>query len=908
MPAAPKSGGRDTLLLTDKQEGQLMKTAPVYLKPAAVCLLLLAAAFIRHLTVSASATVISLTTLGAAYTQNFDTLAVSGTSSAAPVGWAFGETGSGANATYTAGTGSSTSGDTYSFGAAGNAERAFGGLQSSSVIPVIGACFQNDTGQTITKLTIEYTGEEWRLGSASRADRLDFQFSANATSLTTGTWADADALDFSTPNTTTTGAKDGNSSPNRAAISATVSNLNIAPGATFFIRWTDFNASGSDDGLAIDDFSLTPFTSATLTISDATVTEGQSGAVNAVFDVTLSEFLGQVVTVDYVTANGSATAGSDYTAMNGTLTFDPAEGIKTKQISVPVSGDCLIEASETFTLNLSNEVNASLSKAAALGTILNDDVAGTLQLSAATYSANENAGAATITITRSGGLGESVSVNYATSNGTASQPADYSAASGTLTFQCDEASKTFTVTLNDDTIDEADETVNLKLSNPTGGASLGAQTTAVLTIVDDDVAGTAQFSAETFSVDENAGTAVITITRSGGAASGVTISYATSEGTAQTGLDYTATSGKATFGAGETTQTFTIPISNDNLPEVGGETLSLTLSNPTGGASLGNPMTAKLTINDDDGAGFDVPGEPFAAANVTSDQKAGSVLIFPFYSSSAVNPALENTRLNLTNADSSRAVYVHLFFIESTGQVADSYLCLTQNQTATLLTSEVDPGVSGFVVAVAADGATGCPINFNFLIGDEYVKLASGHAASLNAQAFAMLPGARVQCDATSSTAELDFDDVSYNAAPRVLAIDNIPSPVDGNSTLLILDRVGGDLRDRISSIGQFFGILYDDVENPHSFESSGSAQLRRLLTRDFPRTTPRLPDVIPTGHSGWLRVWMNADRGMIGAVINFNANATRQTTAYNQGHNLHALTLTTRSSFTMPVFPAHCQ
>lgn len=882
-----------------------MKTAPVHLLLAAIVLSAMAVT-VHHFTVSASGVAVSLATLGTAYTQNFDALASAGTSAAVPAGWAFSESGSGGNATYTAGSGSGSTGDTYSFGAAGSTERAFGGLQSSSVNPVIGACFKNDTGKTITKLTISCTGEQWRLGSAGRADRLDFQYSVNATSLTTGTWTDADALDFATPNTTTTGAKDGNAAANRASLSAELTGFSIAAGATFFIRWTDFNASGSDDGLAIDDFSITPFTTPTLTISDVTVTEG-SGASQAVFDVTLSEFFGQIVQVDYATANGSATSGSDYAATSGTLTFDPANSLTTQQVSVPLSGDCLIEGDETFNVNLSNAVNGSIIKSVGVGTMLNDDLPGTLQLSAATFSAGENAGTAIITVTRSGGTGAGVSVSYVTSNGTAT-PQDYAPASGTLTFDCQETSKTFVVTLADDTLDEADETVNLKLTNPTGGATLGAQTDAVLTIVDDDTAGTVQLSAANFTVAEAAGAATITITRTGGAASGVTVKYATSNGTAQAGPDYTITTGTASFGAGDTTQTFTIPISSDNLPEPGGETILLTISNPTGGAVIGAPAAAVLTIQDDDGAGFDAPGDPLPATAETSDQKAGSVLIFPFYSSNITRPSLENTRLNLTNADSSRAAYVHLFFIESGGQVADSFICLTPNQTATLQTAEVDPGESGFVVAVAVDRMTGCPINFNFLIGDEFVKLASGHAASLSAQAFAALPGAQLPCDASAVTAELNFDGVTYSAAPRVLAIDSLAAPDEGNSTLLILNRLGGDLSNRISSLGQVFGLLYDDVENPYSFELSGGAQLRRLLTRDFPRTTPRLSEIVPTGHTGWMKIWMNSDRAMTGAVINFNPGAASQVTAWNQGHNLHTLTLNTKSTFTMPVFAPNCQ
>lgn len=201
---------------------------------------------------------ISLDKLGAGYTQNFDTLANSGTSGALPDGWFLSESGANANATYTAGNGSDNAGDTYSFGATGSAERALGGLQSGSLIPTFGAAFTNNTGTTITSVTISYTGEQWRLGTAGRgADRIDFQYSTDATSLTSGTWTDHNPLDFSSPVTTgTVGALDGNAAANRTTISGTIIGLNIPNGTTLWIRWTDFNASGSDDGLAVDEFSL----------------------------------------------------------------------------------------------------------------------------------------------------------------------------------------------------------------------------------------------------------------------------------------------------------------------------------------------------------------------------------------------------------------------------------------------------------------------------------------------------------------------------------------------------------------------------------------------------------------------------------------------------------------------------
>jgi len=210
------------------------------------------------------------------YSQDFNTLAISGTTNTTiPTGWFFSESGTNANTFYSAGTGSGTAGDTYSFGAAANTDRTFGGLRSGTLIPTIGANFINNTGFAITQIPINYTGEQWRAGVLNRnaADRLDFQLSTDATSLTTGTWTDYNALDFSSPNiNTAVGALDGNATVNRVGIQYLITGLNIVNGATFWIRWTDFDITSSDDGLGIDDFSidiqlpveLTSFSAATI--------------------------------------------------------------------------------------------------------------------------------------------------------------------------------------------------------------------------------------------------------------------------------------------------------------------------------------------------------------------------------------------------------------------------------------------------------------------------------------------------------------------------------------------------------------------------------------------------------------------------------------------------------------------
>ncbi len=281
-----------------------------------------------HLVARAAGT-ISLTSFGTAYTQDFDTLAnnTAITNTVVPEGWAFFETGAGANQGYRAGNGSINTGDTYSFGATGSTERAFGGLLSSSLNPTIGAQFTNDTGGTIRSLAIAYTGEQWRFGAVNRgaADRLDFQYSTDATSLSSGTWTDVDALDFAGPVITGTArALDGNLEANRTTVAGTIGGLNIAGGATFWIRWTDFNASGSDDGLAVDDFSLVPSAEGAPTVI---ATDPADGAIIVPVDTNVVITFSEPVTVtgQWFTLTCAKT-GAHTAAVSGgptTFTLDP---------------------------------------------------------------------------------------------------------------------------------------------------------------------------------------------------------------------------------------------------------------------------------------------------------------------------------------------------------------------------------------------------------------------------------------------------------------------------------------------------------------------------------------------------------------------------------------------------------
>ena len=303
------------------------------------------------------------------------------------------------------------------------------------------------------------------------------------------------------------------------------------------------------------------------------------------------------------------------------------------------------------------------------------------------------------------------------------------------------------------------------------------------------------------------------------------------------------------------------------------------------------------------------PGGIFPAASEASDQAAGSVLIYNIYTSGATSGNTQNTRINITNTNLLLPAFVHLFFVAESCSVADSYICLTGNQTASFLASDLDPGTTGYLVAVAVDGVQGCPTNFNYLIGDEYVKFTTGHAANLGAEAISALAGGLPPCDGNSNTATINFDGISYNRISHALALDNIGSRADGNDTLLILNRIGGNLGTGAGVLGSVFGIFYDDAETAVSFTFNGGHQFRSSLSNNFPRITPRFETYVPAGRTGWFKVWPTTPTlwGMTGAAINFNPNAASSAGAFNQGHNLHKLTLTNTANYIIPVFPPSC-
>jgi uncharacterized repeat protein (TIGR01451 family) len=445
---------------------------------------------------------VSLTTLGSPYTQSFDTLPASAsatwTNNSTIPGWYHARTGTGT--TIVADTGTNTAGNLYSYGSTAATDRALGSLGSGNAAAgnfFWGVRLQNNTGATITSLNVSYTGEQWR-NSAAAAQTIAFSYLVGSPTVT-GSLAEfqsagvvVPSLDFTSPITGgTAGALSGNLAANRTALTFTITGLSIPNGTEVMLRWSDPDHTGTDHGLSIDDFSVTPnaVPPVNLTINDVSLNEGNAGTTSFTFTVSLSAPAGPGgVTFDIATADGTATQPSDYTQKSLTGQTIPA-GSSTYSFTVLVNGDVTPETNETFLVNVTNVTGATVTDGQGQGTIVNDDAAPNLTIN--DVSLNEgNAGTTTFTFTVSlsapAGAG-GVTFDIATANGTAVAPGDYTTKSLTgQTIPAGSSTYTFDVLVNGDTTPETDETFLVNVTNVTNAIATDGQGQG--TIVNDDLA------------------------------------------------------------------------------------------------------------------------------------------------------------------------------------------------------------------------------------------------------------------------------------------------------------------------------------------------------------------------------------------------------------------------------------
>ena len=397
-----------------------------------------------------------------------------------------------------------------------------------------------------------------------------------------------------------------------------------------------------------------PATPPTVSIANVTVAEGNSGTSNANFTVSLSSASTTPVTVAYATSNGTATAGADYTATSGTVTF--AAGVTSQTVAVKVTGDTTVEPNETFTVTLSNPTGATISKATATATITNDDVA--------TPNPGNNSVTYVVTNEWNGGHNANMTVNAGQAlNGwtvefdspaeivniwnaqitshvgthyvIGNMPYNAQVASGqstTFGYQANGSSASGTPT-------------NLKVN---GSAVTNPPATPSLSIADKTV------------TEGNTGTSTagFTVTLSSASANPVTVNYATSNGTATAGADYTSTSGTLTFAPGVTSQTVNVSILGDATSEAN-ETFTVTLSNPTG-ATISKATATGTITNDDAGNPPNTPGISIADASVTEPGTGGIAAGFLHTSGNQIldsqNKPVQLSSINWFGAESTNMV------------------------------------------------------------------------------------------------------------------------------------------------------------------------------------------------------------------------------------------------------------
>ena len=422
----------------------------------------------------------------------------------------------------------------------------------------------------------------------------------------------------------------------------------VEPKEKFFVNLSNAASMTIADAIGLgtitDDDSAGPPPNPSLAIANATVAEGNSGSTNAVFTVTLSATSTNTVTVDYATAPGSAVAPADYTSTSGSLTFNPGE--TSKQVMVQVQGDTLSEANETFSVNLSAATNATIADDSGLGTITDNDTS-SITIGASTVTEGNNGTQnAVFNLSLSAPSGSTVTVDFATADGSASAPTDYLATSGTATFNPGQVSKQIVVQVVGDIAVEPNETFSVNLSGPTNATIAGAGF-GLGTITDNDTPTITIGSATVTEGNTGTVSAVFNVTLSAPSGNVVTVAYATVPGSAAAPADYASTSGTLTFNPGETAKQIVVQVVGDVVIEAN-ETFSVNLSSPTNATIAGSGFGLG-TITDNDTPTITIAsvtvtegnvGTVNAVFNVTLSAPSGSVVTVSFATAngSAVAP------------------------------------------------------------------------------------------------------------------------------------------------------------------------------------------------------------------------------------------------------------------------------
>lgn len=302
-------------------------------------------------------------------------------------------------------------------------------------------------------------------------------------------------------------------------------------------------------------------------------------------------------------------------------------------------------------------------------------------------------------------------------------------------------------------------------------------------------------------------------------------------------------------------------------------------------------LTISLTANAQiRGDGCDAFRE-LLKAKPPGDQKAGSVLFFAKYTSDTIDPQREDSRINITNTHPMNDIDVHLYFVDgSSCSIADAQMTLTPNQTVSFLSSDLDPGVVGYLVAVA--NYSGVPTQFNFLMGDVYIHELSGLTTMLPAMAIEKVSGGDLMVT-PESTADLVFDGTQYERLPQTVAVSSFNSQA-ADETVLALFIPTTNLGIGTNESTSIFTLLYDDTERVRS--TSFLIRCYRRLPLSSLRVIDGLNNFVREGHTGWIKMTTMNDRPILGASF---TRGLRFSGALNFKH----ISLLNTYTITVPVF-----
>ena len=615
-----------------------------------------------------------------------------------------------------------------------------------------------------------------------------------------------------------------------------------------------------------------------LSVADAEAAEEEDDALD--FVVTLDPAASGTVTVEYATADGTATAGDDYTDTSGTLTFEA--GDTTKTVSVPISDDTADDGGETLTLTLSNASGAEIAGAEATGTIRGseEDAA---ELSVADTEATEGEDTTLdFVVTLDPAASGTVTVEYATADGTATAGDDYTDTSGTLTFEAGDTTKTVSVPINDDTADDGGETLTLTLSNASGAEIAGAEATG--TIRDPEAEAVELSVADAEATEGEDTTLDFVVTLDPAASETVTVEYATADGTATAGDDYTDTSGTLTFEAGDTTKTVSVPISDDTADD-GGETLTLTLSNASGAEiadaeATGTIRNTEVTNTVATGAPT-ISGTPQVGETLTAsvsdisdaDGLEDASFAYQWLRGDADIQGATDSSYTLVSADEGETIEVRVTFSDDEGHeesltsAATDTVAAAPNNPATGApaisgTAQVDETLTASVSDISdADGLEDASFAYQWLRGDADIQGATDSSYTL----VSADEGETIEVRVTFS------DDEGHEESLTSVATDAVapaPEPLTATFTDVPSEHAGeGETFTFGLTFSEEFGLSYKTLRDDDAFDIRGG-EVRRAKRQQQGSNQSWTIHLEPSGH-GPVTVTLpeTTDCGATGAI-----------------------------------------